>query len=231
MKDKERTTEKELSDLLNKSVDQIRAVDKSLADMRTELADLLERSWEGQGGPMRHPGLGGSPFQHGGFGELYAPTLSPFDVGVPRLRGPVGPQGALSPSMQGQGGLAPPHAEGPGKDRSGPQRMRIQPPLAVHESDEAYEVEIELPGVAKEDLEVELDDGAVTVTGRTEGRERDGRLLVSERIPREFHRVVPLPGPITPGKSKAVLKGGVLTLRLVKQEPAKPPKKLTIEEA
>ncbi|ADB75988.1 Hsp20/alpha crystallin family protein [Geodermatophilus obscurus] len=96
-------------------------------------------------------------------------------------------------------------------------------PLAdVEETDDAYTVEIDLPGVAREDVDIQLDDRRLTVSGDIEEKERTGILHRRTRRVGRFHYSVTLPGDVDADGVSAQLHDGVLTVRVPKSAQAKP---------
>ena len=96
-------------------------------------------------------------------------------------------------------------------------------PLAdVEETDEAYVAEIELPGVALEDVSVEVAGGRLTVTGERKERERVGILRRRTRTVGRFHYEGFLPGEVDEDAVEAALKDGVLTVRAPKPASQRP---------
>lgn len=96
-------------------------------------------------------------------------------------------------------------------------------PLAdVEETDEAYLAEIELPGVALEDLSVEVAGRRLTVTGERKERERVGILRRRTRTVGRFHYEVVLPGEVDEDGVEAALQDGVLTVRVPKPVSQRP---------
>ena len=96
-------------------------------------------------------------------------------------------------------------------------------PLAdVEETDDAYTVEIDLPGVAREDVDIQLDDRRLTVSGDIEEKERTGILHRRTRRVGRFHYAVTLPGDVDADAVSAQLHDGVLTVRVPKSAQAKP---------
>ncbi len=90
-------------------------------------------------------------------------------------------------------------------------------PLAdVEESDDAYSVEIDLPGVRDEDIAVELDGGVLTVSGEVKEKERTGILRRRTRRVGRFRYTVTLPGEVDGEDVSARLHEGVLTVRVPK---------------
>ncbi len=96
-------------------------------------------------------------------------------------------------------------------------------PLAdVEETPEAYLVEIELPGVKKGDLDIEIAGRRLTVTGERKERQRRGILRTRERTVGRFHYEVTLPGDVDEPAIEANLDEGVLTVRAPKPERDRP---------
>ena len=94
-------------------------------------------------------------------------------------------------------------------------------PLAdVEETDDAYLLEIELPGVRREDVTVELEGSDLVVSGEVEERERKGVLRRQARPVGRFEYRLSLPQKIDPDRIEASLSDGVLTLRAPKIEHA-----------
>ncbi len=96
-------------------------------------------------------------------------------------------------------------------------------PLAdVEELDDAYVAEIELPGVQRDDVDVEVSGRRLTVRGERKENERVGILRRRERTIGRFHHEVLLPGEIDDAGIEAHLDKGVLTVRLPKPEAERP---------
>jgi HSP20 family protein len=96
-------------------------------------------------------------------------------------------------------------------------------PLAdVEESDDAYRVEIELPGVKREDVDIDIAGKRVSVRGERKEKERVGILRRRERTVGRFAYEVTLPGDVDEDGVEAQLDEGVLTVRLPKPERERP---------
>ncbi len=96
-------------------------------------------------------------------------------------------------------------------------------PLAdVEETDEAYVVEVELPGVKRDDVSVEVVGRRVTVSGERKERERVGILRRRTRTVGQFHYEVVLPGDVDDEGVSASMDEGVLTVRVPKPASEKP---------
>ncbi|MDX2201220.1 MAG: Hsp20/alpha crystallin family protein [Hyphomicrobiaceae bacterium] len=98
----------------------------------------------------------------------------------------------------------------------------------------SYEIEMELPGVQPEDIDIQLQDGMLVVTGekRFEHTEEGRSYLFSEREYGAFQRAFRIPPDADPEAIDAQFKHGILTLRLPKLRPAEgPSRKIAIRSA
>ncbi|MGY1688637.1 Hsp20/alpha crystallin family protein [Geodermatophilus sp. SYSU D01105] len=96
-------------------------------------------------------------------------------------------------------------------------------PLAdVEETDDAWSVEIDLPGVARDDVDIQLTDRELTVSGEVKEKERAGILRRRARRVGQFSYSVTLPGDVDADGVTAQLTDGVLTVRVPKSQQAKP---------
>ena len=96
-------------------------------------------------------------------------------------------------------------------------------PLAdVEETDDAYLVEIELPGVKRDDVSVEVTGRRLTVSGERKERERAGILRRRTRTVGRFHYEVVLPGDVEDEGVSASMDEGVLTVRVPKPASERP---------
>lgn len=108
------------------------------------------------------------------------------------------------------------------------ERGYLQPPVNVMETKDGYILEAEMPGVAKDGLEVLLEDNELTIVGhRRQGVEGANPVYV-ESVDRDFRRSFVLDPAIDTAKISARMEGGVLTLTLPKAEKVKP-RKITVE--
>jgi len=91
-------------------------------------------------------------------------------------------------------------------------------PIDVRETDQAYTVEAELPGVEKKDIQVSVQDNAVTVRAeaRRSSERAEGNCIRQERYEGQISRTFTLPGPVDEGKASAHYEQGVLKLTLPK---------------
>jgi HSP20 family protein len=90
-------------------------------------------------------------------------------------------------------------------------------PLAdVEETDDAYMVEVELPGVDKKDIDVSVAGRRLTITGERKEKKRVGVLRRRTRSVGRFEYDIQLPGDIDEDGVTASLSDGVLTVRVPK---------------
>jgi HSP20 family protein len=96
-------------------------------------------------------------------------------------------------------------------------------PLAdVEETDDFYVVEIDLPGVKRDEVDIQLTDRQLTVAGEVTEKERTGILRRRTRRVGRFQYSVTLPADVDADGVSARLDDGVLTVRVPKAEQAKP---------
>jgi HSP20 family protein len=104
------------------------------------------------------------------------------------------------------------------------------PAADLEETDDAYVLELELPGVRKDDVNIEVRDNEVRVTGEIKQKERTGILRRQMRRVGQFQYVVALPGDIDPEQVEASLHDGVLSVRLGKAA-ASQPRQIEVRES
>jgi HSP20 family protein len=104
------------------------------------------------------------------------------------------------------------------------QAFDWSPALDVSEDKEKYLVAVELPGLKKEDLQVVVHDGVLTVSGerKSEKEVQDGTVHRSERSYGKFSRSITLPSAVSADRVGASFKDGVLSIEIPKVEEAKP---------
>lgn len=94
------------------------------------------------------------------------------------------------------------------------------PLVDIEETDDAYVVEAELPGVKREDVTIELVGNELVISGEVKERERKGMLRRQTRRTGRFEYRVTLPDQLDAEKIEAKLAEGVLTVRAPKSERA-----------
>lgn len=101
------------------------------------------------------------------------------------------------------------------------------PPVEITESDEYYALSLEVPGLKKEDLKIELDANVLTVSGERKRAANSGkgeRVQLLERNYGFFKRSFTLPNTIDADKVEAVCEDGILQIVLPKVQAARPRK-------
>ena len=98
------------------------------------------------------------------------------------------------------------------------------PALDVYEDKDNVYVRAELPGMKKEEIDLSLHDGTLSISGerKSEDKFKDAEVYRAERFFGRFQRTVTLPTPVAADKVKAQYKDGILTVTLPKAEEAKP---------
>jgi len=94
-------------------------------------------------------------------------------------------------------------------------------PVDLEETDDAYIVEIDLPGVSRRDVTLEVNGRELTVHGEVKERERKGFARRQTRRTGRFHHSVALPGEVDVERIKASLDDGVLMVRAPKSQATK----------
>jgi HSP20 family protein len=94
----------------------------------------------------------------------------------------------------------------------------------VFEDDQRLVVRLEIPGMAKEDFDIEVLDDLLIVRGekRFERESTEGRWRVLQCAYGSFSRSVPLPVAVRPDGARATYRDGVLRIELPKVEPGRP---------
>ena len=98
------------------------------------------------------------------------------------------------------------------------------PALDLYEDTDNLIVKAELPGMKREEIDISVHDGTLTISGerRYEEKNQDAEPYRSERFFGRFHRTLALPKPVQSDKATANYKDGILTVILPKTEEAKP---------
>jgi HSP20 family protein len=110
------------------------------------------------------------------------------------------------------------------EESTAPVRMFL-PTTDIYETEQALTVVMEMPGVDKANIEINVEDGVLTVEGRIEsGKYKDLAPVYTEYNIGNFRRSFSLSNSVDQDKIRADMKDGVLTLTLPKAEQAKPRK-------
>jgi HSP20 family protein len=100
----------------------------------------------------------------------------------------------------------------------------IAPVATLLENTDGYTLEVEMPGVTKENLEMWVENNELTIVGRRSTPPAEGMVLHRESRPENFRRSFELDPSIDAGKISAKIEQGVVTLTLPKAEQVKPRK-------
>ncbi len=102
----------------------------------------------------------------------------------------------------------------------------------VHEHDDHYEVDIDLPGFSKDEINLELKEGYLTVSAAKgvdkDNTDRKGKIIRQERYAGAMQRSFFVGEHLTEEDIKASFKNGVLSLDVAKKDQPKLPEKKTI---
>lgn len=92
------------------------------------------------------------------------------------------------------------------------------PLLDVSETNSHYTVELDIPGVKKEDINISVDNNILTIKGKKEIEEehKDNNYYSRERFYGDFNRSMTLPSGINADKIDADFNNGVLTIKVPK---------------
>ena len=100
----------------------------------------------------------------------------------------------------------------------------IAPAASVTENVDGYTLQVEMPGVNKEGLEISIENNELTIIGRRSMPAVEGSLIHRESRPENFRRAFELDPSIDTGKIVARIDQGIATLTLPKAEQVKPRK-------
>jgi HSP20 family protein len=93
-------------------------------------------------------------------------------------------------------------------------------PVDIREDEDAYILNALVPGLKADDLNIQVLDDVVTITGEFTADESE--YLMRELPHGSFRRTLRLPAALDASKAEARITDGVLTLRLAKAESARP---------
>ena len=103
----------------------------------------------------------------------------------------------------------------------------VAPVATVLENGDGYTLQVEMPGVNKEGLEMWVENNELTIVGRRSLPTVQGNLIHRESRRENFRRAFELDPSIDAGKISAKIEQGVVTLTLPKAEQVKP-RKITV---
>ena len=110
----------------------------------------------------------------------------------------------------------------------------IAPAVDVVESEKAFEITADMPGMTEKNIEVKIANGNLTIKGekQEEKEEKKKDYYLQERKFGSFERCFSIPEGVDTGKIEAAFKNGVLTVTLPKSlEAQKPAKNIEVKAA
>ena len=103
-----------------------------------------------------------------------------------------------------------------GRTASAGGLMTWAPQVDVSQNDNELAIRVDLPGMNKDDVKVDVTEDAITIQGerKREHQQERGGVFRSERSYGSFYRVIPLPEGAITDQAKATFKNGVLEIKL-----------------
>lgn len=103
--------------------------------------------------------------------------------------------------------------------------------LDFTKTDTNYTIVVDVPGLKKEDISIDISDGYMKIAGERRPSEQKEQIawLASERSYRRFERIFQIPDDINYDKTDAEVNDGVLTIILGRKESEKSNKKIEIK--
>lgn len=104
-----------------------------------------------------------------------------------------------------------------------PKTAGVMPKIDIKDKKDSIEVKAELPGLKEEDIEIEVSDGVMTISGekKAEKEEQEEGYYYKESHTGTFSRSFTLPADVKEEKAEAEMKHGILTILIPKIEPKK----------
>jgi HSP20 family molecular chaperone IbpA len=112
----------------------------------------------------------------------------------------------------------------PAREETRSQERYVTPPVDIYEEEDGLVVKADLPGISKENLDVRVENGLLTIQTRSAAASAAGSPIYREYEMVNFFRQFELSDRVDQQKISADLKHGVLTLHLPRAEEAKPKK-------
>jgi HSP20 family molecular chaperone IbpA len=110
----------------------------------------------------------------------------------------------------------------PSREETRSQERYVTPPVDIYENGDGLVVKADLPGVAKENLDVRVENGLLTIQTNPARATGGGAPIYREYELVNFFRQFELSDKVDQQKISADLKNGVLTLKLPRAEETKP---------
>jgi HSP20 family protein len=103
----------------------------------------------------------------------------------------------------------------------------ITPSASINETQDSYMLELEMPGVSKDGLDISVENNELSIIGRRSNKAIEGTVLHRESRPHNYRRTFEIDPSIDTGRISARIIQGVVTLALPKAEEVKP-RKITV---
>jgi len=103
-------------------------------------------------------------------------------------------------------------------------RRQIRPQSSLYEENGVITLRLEMPGVPKEGVDLEVEANELRIRGRRVAAAHETKRVLSERIDGDFYEVYTLDETVDRGKIDALMDNGVLTVTLHLREAEKPRK-------
>ena len=112
---------------------------------------------------------------------------------------------------------------GKGDEKTGGQLAIREPLLDIVDEKGHYKVILEIPGINKDDIEINVTENTLTISARLKHEEKkEGKgYFYQERRYGSFQRNISLPGEVLPEETDAEYRKGVLEVKLKKKHEAK----------
>ncbi len=112
----------------------------------------------------------------------------------------------------------------PIKAEAGQRIEYFTPDVNLHQDADGFTLEVEMPGVGKQGVEITVEDGKLILGGHRTAASDFGRAVHRERKMGEYRRVFDLDPSIDATRISARIEQGLLTVQLPKTEAVKPRK-------
>jgi HSP20 family molecular chaperone IbpA len=103
------------------------------------------------------------------------------------------------------------------------KRQSVRPVVRIYEEDEAWMLEAEMPGVTRDNVQINTEDTELTIVGRkSDTAVEDAKVLYRESHSHDYRRVFELHPSVDTSRIKARMESGLLKVTLPKAERVKP---------
>jgi len=106
-----------------------------------------------------------------------------------------------------------------------PTECAVGVPIDVYDTEKDVTLEVDLPGVAKDDINLRIEEDTLVIEGERKAPEEDRNWLRREKCYGSFRRALRFPFAVNEEKVSAEFKDGVLEIHLPKAEPEPPKRK------